>query len=121
MQASVELLQIISQIGYMACFSGDVQRSQTIMDGVNAIGVEQTPIKMGVAISKIYAGHYDQAIHILRDEVLAKESDHMSAKCFLGIALNQKGEKAEARELFEEVVRKGNKDESSIAAAYLNT
>lgn len=120
MQASVELLQLISQVGYMACFRGDTQRSQVIMDGVNAIGIEQTPIKMGVAISKIYAGHYDQAIHILRDDVLMRESDHMSAKCFLGIALSQKGEKAEARELFEEVVRKGNKDESSIAAAYLN-
>ncbi len=120
MQASVELLQQLSQVGYMACFKGDAQRSQLIMDGVNAISVEQTPIKMGVAIAKIYAGHYDQAIYILRDQVLAGEPDHMSAKCFLGIALNQKGEKAAARELFEEVVRRGNKDESSIAAAYLN-
>jgi hypothetical protein len=120
MLASVKLLQLMSEVGYIACFGGDVKRSQLIMDGVNAVGIEQTPIKMGVAITKIYAGLYDQAVHILRDDILLKEPDHMSAKCFLGIALNQKGQRIEAKELFEEVVRRGNKDESSIAAAYLN-
>lgn len=120
MQASVQLLQLMSEVGYIACFGGDVKRSQLIMDGVDAIGVEQTPIKMGVAITKIYAGLYEQAVHILRDDILLKEPDHMSAKCFLGIAMNQKGHRVEAKELFEEVVRRGNKDESSIAAAYLN-
>lgn len=120
MQTSVKLLQLMSEIGYIACFSGDLKRSQMIMEGVNAVGVEQTPIKMGVAITKIYAGLYDQAIRILRDDILQKEPEHMSAKCFLGIALSQKGQRVEARELFEEVVKRGNKDESSIAAAYLN-
>ena len=120
MLASVKLLQLMSEVGYIACFGGDVKRSQLIMDGVNAVGIEQTPIKMGVAITKIYAGLYDQAVHILRDDILLKEPDHMSAKCFLGIALSQKGQRIEAKELFEEVVRRGNKDESSIAAAYLN-
>jgi hypothetical protein len=119
MQASSELLQIMSEVGYLACFKGDVERSQVIMDGVNAIGVEQTPIKMGVAISKVYAGQYDQAIDILRDQILVREPEHMSAKCFLGIALSQKGQKAEAKELLEDVIRRGNQDESAIAAAYL--
>ncbi|OQX15846.1 MAG: hypothetical protein BWK73_05550 [Thiothrix lacustris] len=120
MQATVQLLQLISEIGYMACFAGQTKRSQVIMDGVSAIGIEQTPIKMGVAIIKIYAGYYEQAIAILRDDVLLNEPKHMSAKCFLGIALSQKGQKAEAKALFEEVIRLGNSDESSIAAAYLN-
>jgi predicted Zn-dependent protease len=119
MQASSELLQVMSEVGYLACFKGDVERSQVIMDGVNAIGVEQTPIKMGVAISKVYAGQYDQAIDILRDQILVREPEHMSAKCFLGIALSQKGQKAEAKELLEDVIQRGNQDESAIAAAYL--
>ncbi|MDD5394816.1 MAG: tetratricopeptide repeat protein [Thiothrix sp.] len=120
MQASSELLQLMSEVGYLACFKGDVGRSQIIMDGVEAIGIEQIPIKMGVAIAKVYAGQYDQAIHILRDQVLLREPDHMSAKCFLGIALSQKGQKAEARELLEDVVKRGNPDESVIASAYLS-
>lgn len=110
----------MSEVGYIACFSGDVKRSQVIMEGVNAIATEQTPVKMGVAITRVYAGLYDQAIQILRDDILVKEPDHMSAKCFLGIALSQKGQRAEAKELLEEVVARGNKDESAIAAAYLS-
>lgn len=120
MQVSTELLRLMSEVGYLACFKGDIARSQVIMEGVSAVGAEQTPIKMGVAISKVYAGQYDQAIHILRDQILSYEPDHMSAKCFLGIALVYKGQKAAARELFEDVVKRGNEDESAIATAYLN-
>ncbi|MEB4589415.1 tetratricopeptide repeat protein [Candidatus Thiothrix sp. Deng01] len=121
MQASVELLQLMSQTGYMACFKGDIKRSQLIMEGVEAIGVEQIPIKMGVAIAKVYAGDYDYAIDILRNQILQLEPEHMSAKCFLGIALSQKGEVDEAKAFFEEVMRLGNQDERSIASAYLNS
>ena len=32
MQASVKLLQLMSEVGYIACFGGDVKRSQLIMD-----------------------------------------------------------------------------------------
>lgn len=119
MQVSSELLQTLSEVGYMACFRGDMTRSQVIMDGVNAIGIEQTPIKMGMAITKLYAGDYGQAIAILRDQVLAYEPQHMSAKCFLGIALSQVGEHGEAKVLFDDVIKHGNDDERSIASAYL--
>jgi Flp pilus assembly protein TadD len=119
MQASAELLQVMSEVGYLACFKGDAGRSQTIMDGVQAIGAEQTPIKMGVAIARLYSGQYEQAIQIFRDQILSREPDHMSAKCFLGIALSQTGQKAEAQELLEEVAKRGNPDESAIASAYL--
>lgn len=120
MQVSTELLQILSEVGYMACFKGDIERSERIMDGVNAIGIAQIPIKMGVAIARVYAGKYEQAISILRDDILVEDPNHMSAKCFLGIALTQAGDKTEAGSLFEEVVKYGNQDERSIASAYLN-
>lgn len=121
MKATTELLQLLSEVGYMACFKGDVQRAKVIMDGVEAAGKEQTPIKMGVAITRIYSGEYDKAISILRDDILASDSNHMSAKCFLGIALNQVGQQEEAQDLFREVSVHGNPDEQSIASAYLNS
>lgn len=93
MNVTTELLQLLSEVGYMACFRGDSERAQVIMDGVDAVGDEQTPIKMGLAITKIYAGDLDDAISILRDDVLNNDPEHMSAKCFLGIALNLKGNK----------------------------
>lgn len=120
MKATTELLQSMAEVGYMACFKGDVNNSQQIMDGIQAISIEQTPVKISVALVRLYAGRYDEAVSILRDQVLINEPDHMSAKCFLGIALNQKGEKAAARELFQDVVIYGNQDERSIASAYLN-
>lgn len=119
MNVNAELLRSISQIGYMACFRGDVKRAEFIMDGVSAIGIEQIPIKIGVAIASIYSGKYNFAIEILRDQILKEDPKHMSAKCFLGIAFTQKGNNAEAKELFEEVVKYGNGDEKAIAAAYL--
>lgn len=119
MNITTELLQLLSEVGYMACFKGDNERAQVIMDGVSAVGREQSPIKMGVAITKIYAGDLDQAISILRDDILVSEPEHMSAKCFLGIALNLKGEKDQATRLFQDVAVKGNPDEQSIANFYL--
>ncbi|MGB0846224.1 MAG: tetratricopeptide repeat protein [Thiolinea sp.] len=119
MNVTTELLQLLSEVGYMACFRGDSERSQVIMDGVDAVGEEQAPIKMGLAIAKIYAGDLDNAVSILRDDVLAKEPEHMSAKCFLGIALNLKGDQDQASTLFEEVALKGSPDEQSIANVYL--
>ena len=119
MNVSTELLQLLSEVGYMACFRGDNERSQVIMNGVDAVGENQSPIKMGLAITKIYAGDIDNAITILRDDVLAKEPDHMSAKCFLGIALNLKGDQSQAIGLFKEVAAKGSPDEQSIANVYL--
>ncbi|WP_020560397.1 tetratricopeptide repeat protein [Thiofilum flexile] len=120
MKATTELLQLLSEIGYMACFKGDIQRAKVIMDGVDAVGREQTPIKMGLAITRIYSGEYDTAIDILRNQILVNEPNHMSAKCFLGIALNQIGQQSEAQQLFREVSAHGNADEQSIANAYLN-
>lgn len=119
MNVTTELLQLLSEVGYMACFRGDSDRAQVIMDGVDAVGREQTPVKMGLAITKIYAGDLDEAISLLRDDILAKEPDHMSAKCFLGIALNLVGQQDQANTLFEEVAVHGNEDEQSIANVYL--
>jgi hypothetical protein len=120
MSPDVELLRLMSQVGYLTCFRGDAKRSQVIMDGVSAIGREQIPIKLGVAVADIYAGKYDKAIDVLRDQILVEDPKHMSAKCFLGIALTQKGKKSEAKELFDEVALHGNQDEKIIAVAYLN-
>ena len=119
MNVTTELLQLLSEVGYMTCFRGDSDRAQVIMDGVDAVGREQTPIKMGLAITKIYAGDLQDAVSILRDDILASEPGHMSAKCFLGIALNLLGKQDQANVLFEEVAVHGNEDEQSIASVYL--
>jgi hypothetical protein len=77
------------------------------------------PVQVGVAIARISAGCYEEAIDLLRDEVLPAEPEHMTAKCFLGLAMKQIGQTTEGNQLLEEVINRGNPDEQTIAKAYL--
>ncbi|MEE4379287.1 MAG: tetratricopeptide repeat protein [Candidatus Competibacteraceae bacterium] len=114
-----ELLRTLSQVGYMACFKGLVQEGQVIMDGIRAMRTQQVPVLIGVAIARISGSCYDEAIALLRNEVLPVEPDNMTAKCFLGLALKQVGQTTEGNRLLEEVISRGNVDEQTIAKAYL--
>lgn len=119
MEIRAELLRTLSQVGYMACFKGLIQEGQVIMDGIRAVRAQQVPVLVGVAIARISAGRYDEAIALLRDHVLTVEPEHMTAKCFLGLALKQVGRTSEGNRLLEEVGSQGNPDEQIIAKAYL--
>jgi len=119
MDISTEMIQLLSQVGYLACFSGDIQSGQLIMDSVELNCKEQPAALVGVAISRIYAGQYPEAIKILKESVIDKDPDNMTAKCFLGMALSESGEVDEAIGLFEEIIDKGGEDDKTIASFYL--
>lgn len=119
MEISTEMIQLLSQVGYLACFNGDVERGQIIMDSVEKNCQGQSAALIGVAISRIYAGAYDEACRILKDSVLNQEPENMTAKCFLGMALCESGNTAEAAELFNEIIEKGGDDDRTIASFYL--
>jgi Flp pilus assembly protein TadD len=120
MQVSTELLQTLAQIGYMACFQGNVEKGQTIMDGVDANCNGQPAAKIGVAIARIYGGRHQEAINILKNQVLTIEPNNTTAMCFLGMALADSGQATEAKTYFEQLAEKGNNDEKTIANVYLN-
>lgn len=119
MEISTEMIQLLSQVGYLACFNGDVEKGQLIMDSVEKNCQGQSAALVGVAISRIYGGAYIDAIRILKEGVLTKEPENMTAKCFLGMALCESGEKAEAADLFNEIIEKGGEDDRTIASFYL--
>ena len=83
MNVSVEILQLLSEVGYMSCFKND------------------------------------KAIDTLQNYVLVREPDHMSAQCFLGMALKMSGKDSEAKDIFDHVVKNGNDDERVIASVHL--
>lgn len=120
MNVSTELLQTLAQIGYMACFQGNVEKGQIIMDGVDANCDGQPAAKIGVAIARIYGGRHQEAINILKDQVLVQDPDNTTAMCFLGMALADSGQKEASTTYFEQLVEKGNDDEKTIANVYLN-
>lgn len=119
MDISTELIQLLSQVGYLACFNGDVESGQRIMDSVELNCQGQPAALVGVAISRIYAGQYTEAIKILKESVVNKDPENMTAKCFLGMALSESGEVDEAIRLFEEIIEKGGEDDKTIASFYL--
>jgi len=119
MEISTEMIQLLSQVGYLACFNGEVEKGQLIMDSVEENCKGQSAALVGVAISRIYAGQYTDAIRILKDGVLVHEPDNMTAKCFLGMALSESGEVDEAIDLFKEIIDKGGEDDRTIANFYL--
>lgn len=119
MDISTELIQLLSQVGYLACFNGDVESGQRIMDSVELNCQGQPAALVGVAISRIYAGQYVEAIKILKESVVNEDPDNMTAKCFLGMALSESGGTDEAISLFEEIIAKGGEDDKTIASFYL--
>ncbi len=119
MEISTEMIQLLSQVGYLACFNGDVDKGQLIMDSVEANCGGQSAALVGVAISRIYAGQYEDAIRILKENVLTDEPENMTAKCFLGMALSESGDVDEAIALFNDIIEHGGEDDRTIASFYL--
>lgn len=119
MDINSELLKKLSQVGYMACLKGYRKEGQVIMDGVRAVRPDQVPVLMGVAIARVTAGRYEEAIKIIQSDILTQEPDHLTAKCFLGVALFESGEEEQSRSFFTEIMEKGDENHKEIATAYL--
>lgn len=119
MKIDSDVIQLLSQIGYLACLKGDVSNGQMIMDSVEMNSDNHPSAMIGVAISRIYAGQYTEAVRTLKNKVLNIEPNNMTAKTFLGIALSESGESEEAFTLFRDIVANGNSDNRAIASFYL--
>lgn len=118
MEISSELLKKLSQIGYMACMKGYVKEGGIIMDGVNGVRPDHPPILIGVAIARITAAQYQEAVDILKLKVLNQDPSNLTAKCFLGIALFELGDKKQAQLYFTEIMAKGDANHQAIAESY---
>ncbi|MCK5895888.1 MAG: tetratricopeptide repeat protein [Cocleimonas sp.] len=119
MKIDGDVIQLLSQIGYLSCLKGNVSNGQMIMDSVEMNSDSHPSAMIGVAISRIYAGQYTEAASTLKNKVLNIEPDNMTAKTFLGIALSESGDSEEALALFREIIAKGNADNRAIASFYL--
>ncbi len=116
----VEMLRTLSEIGYMACFKGMINEGEAIMEGVFAAKPDQIPVQIGLAVARISAFRYQEAIHILQSEVLARDPENVTAKTFLALALMEQGDSNQASELFTDVSANGTDDHKAIASVYLH-
>lgn len=118
MEINSELLKKLSQVGYMACMKGYTREGEIIMEGVKTARPGQTAVLMGAAIAKITAGRPQEAIKIITSDILNQDPDNLTAKCFLGIALYEAGEKEQSERYFVEIMEKGDLNHKEIAASY---
>jgi Flp pilus assembly protein TadD len=118
MDISSDLLKKLSQVGYMACMKGYTREGEMIMEGVKGVRPKQTPVLMGVAIARITAMRYQDAVDILQTDILSQDPDNLTAKCFLGIALFELGDKQQSDHYFSEVMEKGDASHQAIANSY---
>ncbi|MGF1547438.1 MAG: tetratricopeptide repeat protein [Thiotrichales bacterium] len=115
----VEILRRLSEIGYMASFKGFPQEGEEIMEGVYALKPEQVPVQIGLAVAKISAAKYADAIRILGEIVTTGDPDNLTAKCFLGLALKEFGKINEAGEILRDVSTRGDVNQKAVASVYL--
>jgi Flp pilus assembly protein TadD len=118
MEINGSLLRKLSQVGYMACMKGYIKEGEIIMDAVKGARPSLSATLIGVAIARITARRYQEAVDILKGEVLSQDPDNMTAKCFLAMALFELGEKAQSEEYFSEVAEKGSDSHKEIAERY---
>ncbi len=118
MEINSELLKKLSQVGYMACMKGYTKEGEIIMEGVNGARPDQAPVLIGVAIARITSAKYQEAVDILEGNILSRDPNNLTAKCFLGIALFELGQKKQAQFYFTEIMEKGDVNHKAIAESY---
>lgn len=95
-----EDVRLLVDIGFMALSAGLDREAETIFEGVKAARPDQEAGPLGLAMVRMARGELDEAVATLR---ALPPSD--AALTYLGLALARRGDKAEAREMLEGVVR----------------
>jgi Flp pilus assembly protein TadD len=100
---STEVVQLLMEIGYVACGRGLQACAESIFNGIIAARPNSELPLIGLAISKISFGDFLGASRILVEQALKINPDSGLAKSFLAMAVKALGGKSEAEELAKEV------------------
>ncbi len=116
-----DLSWILSQIGFLGNFINLPEEALTIFEGLDAMNEENVGVKNALGMSYLFAGKFDDCIKVYRESVLIVEPQNYEARCFLGMALWEKGEKEEARRLLEDAYEHGDEDIKQISSSCLSS
>lgn len=87
-------------IANAGCHKGAVLEARTVYDGVLAMKPGHVPALIGLALSHIVIGEYDEGKALLR-AVLDKNPDDADAAVLMGLCLTFSGSKDDARPFLE--------------------
>lgn len=116
MEIETTLIQLLMEAGYLAGGYGFFEESEKIFDGITAVRPESELPLIGMAVTKMNAGKYEEAARILWDKALKLNPESDLAKSFLGLTLKLSGLIAESQAILKEVLE-ANKDETAVNMA----
>lgn len=99
MQASAGFIEKLALIAAIATEQGWAENAMEIFEGIKAERPDNVFALCGWAIAKINVAQFDEAIDVLRLQVLPHDPNNVIAECFLGKALLQNGQSLEGEKI----------------------
>jgi len=115
-----DLVWDLTQLAFLTSFSGNPEKAIIIFEGLDVVYENNTGIKSGLAMSYFFSGKFKEAISLYRNNILITEPQNYDARCFLGMALWEVGEKEEAKNLVEDALKHGDEDVKIISQSFLD-
>ena len=97
-------VQRLLDIANAGCQKGFVSEARAIYDGVLAVKPGFAPALIGKAFSYVVVNGFEEAEHLLREEVLEANPEDADALSILGLCLALAGRKDEARQILTPLV-----------------
>jgi hypothetical protein len=100
------LIRLMMEIGYLATGNGFPTEAEAIFEGVRAVRPgSEVPI-IGLAVSRMNAGHPLEAVSLLEEQALRLNPESELTRGFLGLALRLAGHTARSQSVLEELAAK---------------
>jgi tetratricopeptide (TPR) repeat protein len=115
------LLQILTEVGYMAAGCGWRQQAESIFNGIIAVRPESEFPWISYAIAKISVGQLSEAFEMLTKRALVLNPRNDLAKAFLGLILSRVGSHKISEHFLHQVVDENQTPEAvQLAKEVLN-
>lgn len=111
-----EMVQLLMQLGYVACGQGKPSAARIIFKGVAAVRPNSELPLIGLAIATLHQGKLDEAMDILLKNAARINPKNQITKALLGMLLRMAQRFNQSNVLLQEVIEDGN-DSEAVALA----
>ncbi len=119
MDIDKQLVQQLTEIGFMAGGYGLLTESQRIVAGLKAIRPQSEFPFIVEAVTQLNANQAEAAMILLRDQALPLNPNSSMTKCFLGFACKRAGRGQESEQWLKQVVETNDDAEATALAQAL--
>ncbi len=116
-------VQMLTEIGLMACGAGNVKEAEAIFEGLSTVRPHQSSWLIGLAMSRLEAGAAQEAVAIMRNASDTPFFRNPECTVFFAMCLIAAGRRSEAEHLLKEQLSAFNIDcpERSLALSLLDS